>query len=103
VFEANFVPLCFWHEDGRILEANEAYLRLTDFSRAELEAGQVRWDVLTLPGEFHLVRHTLTELAAGREGSTPYEKVYRLRDGRRIPVLFAAALLAGYTDRGVAL
>jgi PAS domain S-box-containing protein len=103
VFEANFVPLCFWHEDGRILEANEAYLRLTGFSRAELEAGQVRWDVLTLPGEFHLVRHTLTELAAGREGSTPYEKVYRLRDGRRIPVLFAAALLAGYTDRGVAL
>ena len=36
VFEANFVPLCFWHEDGRILEANDAYLRLTGFTRAEL-------------------------------------------------------------------
>ena len=35
VFEANFVPLCFWHEDGRILEANDAYLRLTGFTRAE--------------------------------------------------------------------
>jgi PAS domain S-box-containing protein len=102
VFEANFVPLCFWHEDGRILEANAAYLRLTGFSRAELEAGQARWDVLTLPEEFHLVRRTLAELAAGKEGSTPYEKVYQLRDGRRIPVLLAAALLAGYRDRGVA-
>jgi PAS domain S-box-containing protein len=102
VFEANFVPLCFWHKDGRILEANGAYLRLTGFSRAELEAGQARWDVLTLPEEFHLVRRTLAELAAGREGSTPYEKVYRLRDGRHIPVLFSAALLAGYRDRGVA-
>src|SRR5262245_42457363 len=47
VFEANFVPLCFWHEDGRILEANDAYLRLTGFARAELEAGQLRWNALT--------------------------------------------------------
>jgi PAS domain S-box-containing protein len=96
------VPLFFWHEDGRILEANDAYLRLTGFTRAELEAGQVRWDELTLPEEIHLTRRALAELAAGRESSTPYEKVYRLRDGRRIPVLLSGALLAGYTDQGVA-
>jgi PAS domain S-box-containing protein len=102
VFEANFVPLCFWHEDGRILEANDAYLRLTGFTRAELEAGQARWDTLTLPEEFHLTQRAAAELAAGKESSTPYEKVYRLRDGRRIPLLLAGALLAGYTDRGVA-
>jgi len=102
VFEANFVPLCFWHEDGRILEANDAYLRLTGFTRAELEAGQVRWDALTLPEESHLTQRAAAELAAGKESSTPYEKVYRLRDGRRIPVLLAGALLAGYRDRGVA-
>jgi PAS domain S-box-containing protein len=102
VFEANFVPLCFWHEDGRILEANDAYLRLTGFTRAELEAGQARWDVLTLPEEFYRTERAATELAAGKESSTPYEKTYRLRDGRRVPVLLAGALLAGYTDRGVA-
>jgi PAS domain S-box-containing protein len=102
VFEANFVPLCFWHEDGRILEANDAYLRLTGFTRAELETGQARWDVLTLPEEFHLTQRAAAELAAGKESSTPYEKVYRLRNGQRIPVLLAGALLTGYTDRGVA-
>jgi PAS domain S-box-containing protein len=102
VFEANLVPLCFWHEDGRILEANDAYLRLTGFTRAELEAGQVRWDALTLPEEIHLTQRAAAELAAGKEGSTPYEKVYRLRDGRRVPVLLAGSLLAGYRDRGVA-
>jgi PAS domain S-box-containing protein len=102
VFEANFVPLCFWHRDGRILEANDAYLRLTGFTRAELEAGQARWDVLTLPEEFYRTERAAAELAAGKEGSTPYEKTYRLRDGRRVPVLLAGALLAGYTDRGVA-
>ncbi len=102
VFEANFVPLCFWHEDGRILEANDAYLRLTGFTRAELEAGQARWDALTLPEEVYLTERAAAELAAGKESSTPYEKVYQLRDGRRIPVLLAGALLAGYADRGVA-
>ena len=102
VFEANFVPLCFWHGDGRILEANDAYLRLTGFTRAELEAGQARWDALTLPEEVYRTERAAAELAAGKESSTPYEKVYRLRDGRRIPVLLAGALLAGYTDRGVA-
>jgi PAS domain S-box-containing protein len=102
VFDANFVPLCFWHEDGRILEANDAYLRLTGFTRTELEAGQLRWDELTLPGEVQLVRRALTELAEGRESSTPYEQVYRLRDGRHIPVWLSGALLTGYTDRGVA-
>ena len=102
VFEANFVPLCFWHEDGRILEANDAYLRLTGFTRAELEAGQLRWDALTLPEERHLTQRAVAELAAGKESSTPYEKLYRLRNGRRIPVLLAGALLAGCTDRGVA-
>jgi PAS domain S-box-containing protein len=102
VFEANFVPLCFWHRDGRILEANDAYLCLTGFTRAELEAGQARWDALTLPEEVYLTERAAAELTAGKESSTPYEKVYRLRNGRRIPVLLAGALLAGYTDRGVA-
>jgi PAS domain S-box-containing protein len=102
VFEANFVPLCFWHRDGRILEANDAYLCLTGFTRAELEAGQAHWDALTLPEEIYRTERAAAELAAGKESSTPYEKVYRLRDGRRIPVLLAGALLAGYTDRGVA-
>jgi PAS domain S-box-containing protein len=102
VFDANFVPLCFWHEDGRILEANDAYLRLVGFSREELDGGLVRWDALTLPQEIPLAQCTLAELAAGRESSTPYEKVYRLRDGRHISVWFSAALLAGYADRGVA-
>jgi PAS domain S-box-containing protein len=102
VFEANFVPLCFWHEDGRILEANDAYLRLTGFTRAELDAGQARWDALTLPEEFHLTQRAAAELAAGKESSTPYQKLYRLRDGQRIPVLLAGALLAPYKDRGVA-
>jgi PAS domain S-box-containing protein len=102
VFDANFVPLFFWHGDGYILEANDAYLRLTGFTRAELKSGQLRWDELMLPEDTHPARRVLTELWAEWASGTSREKVYRLRDGRRIPVLLSGALLAGYTDRGVA-
>jgi PAS domain S-box-containing protein len=91
----------YWHADGRILEANDAYLRLTGFSREEIEAGHVRWDLLTAPEECTLHLRALAELTAGRETCTPYEKEYQLRDGQRVPVLISGVLLPGYTDRGM--
>jgi PAS domain S-box-containing protein len=91
----------YWHVDGRILEANDAYLRLTGFSREEIKTEQVRWDLLTAPEEGTLHLRALAELAAGRETCTPYEKEYQLRDGQRVPVLISGLLLPGYTDRGM--
>ena len=43
LFESNLMPMNHWHADGRILEANDAYLRLTGFSREEIKTGHVRW------------------------------------------------------------
>ena len=39
LYDADVMPICFWHADGRVTEANDAYLALTGFSRAELAAG----------------------------------------------------------------
>ncbi len=103
LFESNVVPLSFWHVDGRILDANDAYLRLTGFNRAELEAGQVRWDKLTAPEYSHLDRRAIEEFATGKNLIAPYEKEYVLRDGRRIPVMISISLLPGYRDRGVGI
>jgi PAS domain S-box-containing protein len=103
LFESNVVPLAFWHMDGRILDANDAYLRLTGFNRAELEAGQVRWDKLTAPEYSHLDRRAIEEFATGKNPIAPYEKEYVLRDGRRIPVMISISLLPGYRDRGVGI
>jgi len=101
LFAANVIPMNYWHADGRILEANDAYLRLTGFSREEIKTGHGRWDLLTAPEERTLHLRALAELTVGRETCTPYEKEYRLRDGQRVPVLISGVLLPGYTDRGM--
>jgi PAS domain S-box-containing protein len=102
LFESNLMPMNHWHVDGWLLEANDAYLRLTGFSREEIKTGHVRWDLLTAPEERTLHLRALAELSAGREPCTPYEQEYQLRDGQRIPVLISEVLLPGYTDRGMA-
>jgi PAS domain S-box-containing protein len=104
LFESNVVPLEFWHVDGRILDANDAFLRLVGCTREDLEAGLVRWDTLTAPEYRDLDRQRRSqEWVAGKQTMDPYEKEYLLRDGRRIPVMIALSLLPGYSDRGVGM
>jgi two-component system sensor kinase FixL len=102
LFESNMVPLMYWHMDGRILDANDAYLRLVEFSREELEDGLVRWDTLTRVEHLALDKRAFAELASGRESATPYQKEYVLRNGTIVPVLMSRSLLPGHRDRGVA-
>ncbi|HTS55515.1 MAG TPA: PAS domain S-box protein [Burkholderiales bacterium] len=102
LFESNMVPLVYWHADGRITDANDAYLRLVDFTRDELKAGLLRWEELTPAEYLELDQRAFAELASGRDSSTPYEKEYVLRNGMRVPVFMSRSLLPGHRDRGVA-
>lgn len=101
LFDRNVVPLAFWTVDGKIIDANKAYLKLTGYTRQDLRKGGLRCDGLT-PSEYQeLDRRAITELRAGKAAARTYEKEYLRRDGRRIPVLIAGSLLPGYLDRGV--
>lgn len=100
IFELNMVPMCIRHEDGRVLEANDAYLRLTGYTREDLRAGRIAWSAFTLPGELHRDQRAMQEI---RELGTcpPYEKIYALPDGRRVPVLIGGSRLDNLTDRAI--
>ena len=98
VFELGIMPMTFWNADGRITDANDAFLRLVDRTREEVRAGQVFWHDLTAPESRDRDRAALESLkTTGR--CAPYEKEYLLRDGRRVPVLIGAALLG--PDHGI--
>ena len=101
LYDAEVVPICFWHADGQISEANQAYLTLTGFSRKELAAGLLRWDELTAPEHRDRDRLALAE-AQARGSWTPHEKDYVWRDGRRVTVLCGGTILPGQHDNGVA-
>ncbi len=47
--EANIIGIAVWSADGDILEANDAFLRMVGYERADLISGHVRWGDPTPP------------------------------------------------------
>ena len=85
IFENNIIPTAIWRDDLRISEANDAFLRLTGFSGADIQDGKLRFDDLTTwngkPGSADPESGDLLE----RFDNTELE--LELRDGRRVPVI----------------
>jgi PAS domain S-box-containing protein len=88
----NVGVVCF-DTDGRITEANEEFLRMSGYERADLAAGSLRWDQMTPPEWMEESMHAIDEFRTqGR--TTPYEKEYIRKDGSRFWALFAATRLS---------
>ncbi len=47
--DANIVGIVIWDLEGRILEANDAFLRIVGYDRDDLVSGRLRWTDLTPP------------------------------------------------------
>ena len=47
--DANIIGIFIWDFEGRILEANDAFLRMIGYDREDLAAGRLRWTDLTPP------------------------------------------------------
>jgi len=99
--DSNLIGIFIWGPEGRIVESNDAFLRLVGHGREELDAGLLRWTNLT-PEEWHDADdRALAEVRA--TGTVPsYEKQFYRKDGARVPVLLGAAALGGAIEQGVA-
>jgi PAS domain S-box-containing protein len=75
-----------------IPEANDTFLELVGYSREDLLAGVLRWLDLT-PPEYAPLDELAHEEALRFGACTPYEKELIRRDGTRVPVLVAMAVL----------
>jgi two-component system CheB/CheR fusion protein len=81
-FEIETVGIIFFKADGQLTYANDAFLRLSGYTRDDLRGGLVRWDDMTPPEFMPAVERAMQELAEhGR--TTPYEKQYVRKDGSR--------------------
>jgi PAS domain S-box-containing protein len=87
------VGIVFFNVDGRITEANDAFMRMSGYGREELAQGRIRWTDLT-PDEW--MPDSLQAIAQFKQlGFTvPYEKQYLRKDGSRWWGLFAATSLS---------
>jgi PAS domain S-box-containing protein len=97
LFESHLLGICHPDRFGAFREGNDELLRITGYTREELEAGLVRWDTMTPPEYAALDAAHIAE-AAARGSCTPYEKEYIRKDGSRVPILCGYALLEGSED-----
>ncbi|TFV97077.1 EAL domain-containing protein [Oxalobacteraceae bacterium OM1] len=99
--DSNIIGVYFWELDGRITEANDAFLNLLGYTQQDVRSGTVRWDLITTPHHREQARAAFGELK--HTGScTPFEMEYLKRDGGTVPVLVGAAFVNGGQENGVA-
>jgi PAS domain S-box-containing protein len=79
-------------EFDRIVEANDAFLELVGSSRDDLLAGRLDWRDLT-PPEYAGLDDLAHEESLRFGACTPFEKELIRKDGTRVPVLVATAVL----------
>lgn len=99
--DSNVIGIVIWDLDGRLLDANDAFLRMVQYEREDLNAG-LRWFEMTPPEwqEVH-ARSELEELQTTGIMQAR-EKEYFRKDGSRVPVLIGAAAFEGQPNQGVA-
>lgn len=98
--DANIVGVIFWDVDGRIIEANDAFLKMLGYDREDLASGKVNRTDLTPPEWRQRDLTTVEELK--RMGTVqPFEKEYFRKDGSRVPVLVGGTMLEHDRNQGV--
>jgi PAS domain S-box-containing protein len=99
--DSNIIGIMIWDFQGRVIEANEAFLDIVGYAREDLVSGGLRWRELT-PAEWHDADDQAGAELKAAGTVQPREKEYFRKDGRRVPVLVARALFEWKPDEGVA-
>jgi PAS domain S-box-containing protein len=99
--DANITGIVIWNIEGRILEANEAFLHMVQYNREDLVSGQLRWTDLTPPEWRDADAMSVAELRANGVFQ-PIEKEFSRKDGSRVPVMAGGALFEKGGNEGVA-
>ena len=90
-----------WDFDGRLLEANDEFLRMVGYDREDLLGGSIRWTDLT-PHEWRDSSERRIERQRSSGRFEPFEKEYTRKDGSRVPVLIGGATFEVGGNDGVA-
>jgi two-component system CheB/CheR fusion protein len=79
-------------QSGTLIDGNEAFLKMSGYSLAEIASRKLTWSTMTPPEYVEITERQMQNLArTGRIG--PYEKEYLRKDGSRSWMLLAGANL----------
>jgi PAS domain S-box-containing protein len=90
LFDSNIIGIFIWSNDGRILDANDAFLQIIGYEREELVSGRVRWIDLLAPGWETRASRAVEDMRDVKVAA-PREWEYVRKDGSRVQVLAGGA------------
>jgi len=100
VFASNVVGMMFTDFSGQVTDANDRFLDIIGYSRADLEASRINWAQITPPEHIEADQRAIAQLQLHGE-IVPWEKEYLRPDGSRVAVLIGVALLSEIDERCV--
>jgi PAS domain S-box-containing protein len=100
--EANIIGIFFWDLEGRILDANDAFLRMVAYDREDVAARRLRWTDMTPPEWRDRDEQQFVPELKAAGSLLPFEKEFFRRDGTRLPVLIGLASFQEGGHQGVA-
>jgi PAS domain S-box-containing protein len=100
--DANIIGIVISDLEGRILEANDAFLRIVGYDRDDLVSQRVRWTDMTPPEWRERDQQYLVPQLKMTGSLHPFEKEFFRKDGSRVPVLIGVANFEDVGDQGVA-
>jgi signal transduction histidine kinase len=92
VFETGLLGIVSWNAAGVIVDANDTFLRLVGYDRADVAAGTLRWEALVGAAPDGATGPPPRSVGPG---GGPSDLVLARRDGGRVPVL-----IGGSPDEG---
>jgi PAS domain S-box-containing protein len=99
--DSNIIGVLIWDFQGRIIEANDAFLDMVGYAREDLVSGRLRWTELT-PGEWRGADDRASAKLKAAGTVQPREKEYFRKDRSRVPVLVGSTTFGNRQDQGVA-
>ena len=99
--DSNIIGILIFDIQGRIIEANQAFLDMLGYSREDLISGRLRWTELT-PAEWRDADERAGAKLKAAGTVQPRETEYLRKDGSRVRVLLGATTFGDKQDEGVA-
>lgn len=100
LFESNMIGIVITDLDERILEANDAFLKIIGYTHADLKNGVVTWTRIT-PADYALLDQQKLRALKQRKTIEPFEKAYIHKKGHMVPVLVGATQIRVRPTLGV--
>jgi len=100
-YNAGLLGVIYWNILGRITGANDKFLEIVGYTREDMLMERISWLDMTPPEYRAQDTQAIQEL--NESGlHQPFEKEYIRKDGTRIPVMVAGAMLKDSFSEGVA-